>query len=99
MLLSGLLECDAPTGMCVAALFLGPKKMHRSVTTKLLLPDTFLRCDTIKRGKSRNVDGYFFFCATRRKKGTALHDGVGSSMVFQLTAELPRMPIDNSASI
>ena len=43
-------------------------------------------------------DGYLFW-TTRRKKGTALHDGVGSSMFFfQVTAELQRMPIDNSAS-
>ena len=27
-------------------LFFCPQKMHRSVTTKILLPDMFLRCDT-----------------------------------------------------
>ena len=29
-----------PIGMCFAA-FLGPKKMHRSVTTKIVFPDMF----------------------------------------------------------
>ena len=46
--------------------FCQKKKEHRSVTTKILLPDMFLRCDT-KNRRSRNVDGYRF-CATRRKK-------------------------------
>ena len=37
---------------------------------------------------------------TRRKKGTALHDGVGSLMgFFQVTAGLQRMQNDKSASI
>ena len=36
---------------------------------------------------------------TRRKKGTALHDGVELLMVLQVTAELQRMGIDNAASI
>ena len=67
-------------GMCVAAFF-GPKKKHRSVTSKIFLPDMFLRCETRKHWTLRNVDGCRF-CATRRKKGTALHDGVGSSMFF-----------------
>ena len=43
------------------------QKMHRSVTTNNHLPDMFFRCDT------KNVDA---------KKETALHDGVGSSVVF-----------------
>ena len=29
-------------------LFFGPKKMHPSVTTQILLPDMFVRCDTIR---------------------------------------------------
>ena len=38
--------------MCVAAFFFGPQKMHRSVTTKFLVPDMFLRCDT------KNIGNY-----------------------------------------
>ena len=36
----------------------------------------------------------FFFARHDARKGTALHNGVGSLMVFQVTAELPRMPIE-----
>ena len=43
--------------------------MHRSVTTKILLPDMFLRRDTRKRKKLRNVDGYRFFAIQDAKKG------------------------------
>ena len=35
----------ARMGMCVAAFF-GPKKVHRSVTTNILLQGMFVRCDT-----------------------------------------------------
>ena len=65
--------------MCVAA-FLGSQKKHRAVTTKNFLQDMFLRCDT-KKKKITQFDGYRF-SATSRKKGIALHGGVGSSMVF-----------------
>ena len=54
--------------------------MHRAVTTKNFLQDMFLRCDT-KKKKITQFDGYRF-SATSRKKGIALHGGVGSSMVF-----------------
>ena len=95
-MVQGLAQRSRMLGMCVAAFFLS-QKMHRSVTTKILLPAMFLRCGTRKHTKLRNFDGYRC-CATRRKKGTALHDGAGSSMVFQVTAELQTMPFDNSAS-
>ena len=65
-------------------LFLSQKKLYRSVTTNNLLPGMFLRRDTRKQRKLRNFDGYRF-CATRRKKGTALHDGVGSCAGKQLS--------------
>ena len=78
-------------------LFCPPKKMHRSVTTKVLSPDTCVRCDSRKHGDLLKFLTDIVVCATRRKKGTALHDGVGSSMFFfQVTAELQRMPTDNS---
>ena len=55
--------------------------MRRSVTTKILLPDMFLQCDTNKHGKLRNLTD-IVFVRQDAKKGTALHDGVGSSMDF-----------------
>ena len=53
-----------------------------------------------KHRNIRNFDGYRFL-TYRTQKGTALHDGVGWWMFFffQMTAELQRNPIDNSASI
>ena len=96
-------------------LFLSQKKMHRSVTTKILVPDMFLRCDTKKKTKELTQFDGSRFCTTRRKKGTALHDGVGSSMVCssdsraskchyscwscQKKKKLQRMAIDSPASV
>ena len=67
-------------GMCVAAFFLSPKK-HRSVTTKILLPDMFLRCDT-KNIRNFTILTDIVFVRQDAKKGTALRDGVGSSTCF-----------------
>ena len=40
--LLGVLNIAPPhIRMCVAASFFGPQKMHRSVTTKICLPDMF----------------------------------------------------------
>ena len=68
-------------------LFPVPEKMHRSVTTRILLPDMFVRCNTRKHGKLRNFDGYCFCVRQDAKKGTALHDGVGSLTFFRATRQ------------
>ena len=45
------------------------QQMHRSVTTKVLLLEMFLRCDTRKHRTLRNFDGHrFFFCDKTQKK-------------------------------
>ena len=54
-------------GDCASRPFFWSQKMHRSVTTNILLPHMFFRCDT-KNRKSRNLTE-IVFCATRRKKG------------------------------
>ena len=57
--------------MCVAA-FLWYRKMHRSVTTKILSQDMFVRCDTRKPWKLPNVDGYrFLYHKTQKKRDRA----------------------------
>ena len=66
--------------ICVEAFFLSPK-MQRSVTTKILLPDMFLRYDTNSTGNYGKLSD-FVFVRQHAKKGIALHDGVRSSMVF-----------------
>ena len=42
--------------MCVEA-SVDPKKMHRSVTAKMFLPDMFLRSDTRNRGTCAILTG------------------------------------------
>ena len=60
------------------------QKMHRSVTTNILLLDMFLRCDSI------NIGNYAILRITM---------ALDRRWFFQVTAELQRMPIDKSAGI
>ena len=74
------------------------QKMHRSVTAKHLLPDMFLRCDTKKHWKLRNLTDIVFVRQDARK-GPRSTMALYRRCFFQVTAELQRMPIDTSASI
>ena len=85
-------------------LFLSPpKKKHRSVPTKILLPDTFLRCDTQKK-KKKNKGNYtnltdVVFVRQDAKTVPRSTVALDRRWFFQVTAELQRMPIDSSASV
>ena len=72
-------------------------EMHRSVTTNILLPDMFLRCDTKQHWQLCNFDGYRSVRQDTRKgpRSTMASD---RRWFCQVTAELQRMPINNSAS-
>ena len=71
-------------------LFFLSHTMHRSVATKILLPDMFFRCDTKNIGNYENFDGYRF-CATRRKKkGPRSAMALDRRCFFQVTAEIQK---------
>ena len=96
------LSCPARSARCHEAgrPVFGPKKLHRfrdhqNSSTGHVCP----RCDARKHGRYPSLTD-IVFVRRHAKKGTALHDGVGSLMFFfQVTADLQRMPLDNSASI
>ena len=73
-------------------LFFWSQKMHRSVTTKILLPDMFLRCDT-KTSKITQFDGYRFLCDKTQKKEPRSTMALDRRWFFQVTTELQRMSI------
>ena len=75
------------------------QKMHRSVTVNILLPDMFLRCDTRKHEKIMQVLTDFVFVRQDAKKGPRFTMALDRRWFFQVTAELQKTPIDNSASI
>ena len=84
--------------MCVAAFF-WCQKTHRSVTTKILSPGIFVRCDTRKQTKLNNVGGHRFCATTRKKKGPRSTMALDRRWFFQVTAELQRMPSNNCAFV
>ena len=73
--------------------------MHRSVTTKILLVDMFLQCDTKNIGNIRNLTDIIFVRQDAKKKGPRSKIALDRRWFFQVAEELQRMPIDNSASI
>ena len=72
--------------------------MHRSVTTKILLQDMFLRCDSKNTGQLHNFTD-IVFVRQDAKKGPRSTMVMDRRWFFHVTAELQTMPIDNSASI
>ena len=71
----------------------GPFLVPKKCTVRWPRKFFYLICFSVvirKHRKLRNLTEIVFY----RQEGTALHDGVGSSMVFSSAAELQRMPID-----
>ena len=61
-------EAQFELGMCTAASFFMSQTVHRSVTTKIVLLDMFLRCDTKNIRKITLLTGIVFVGECRSAK-------------------------------
>ena len=91
-------QSSTMTWGCAPQPLIWSKKWHRSVTTNILLPDMFLRCD-------KNIGNYpiltdlVFVRLDAKKRERAPRWRWIVDVFFQVTAELQGVPIDNSDSI